>query len=469
MHGNTTRRRFVQLAAAALAGPLIPLTLKGQENPTRPPLRIITLCDYYGISGDRSLTWMRSETGDYGLTEADLGIALQPLAPFLDKMCVVSGTSMLSRTVVGGSAAHFAVNSQALTGSRGMGNRSLMQHVHPSIDAFAGDFLNDEYGLSSPRIYPHVRLGPAITNSSYWLSYDADGNRIPGPGEPQAVNQAIFGGSDQVGLATSELILETVGRKLQEIRPQLVNANKSTVIDAYHESVQSVAREVELRKDLSCEPPMPNSWPKSSSQAGIELYFDQIYHMLACDLVSSVSLGARLSQKHGWVGTDPLAAEIGATATAANHHKLSHDRSETAALSQAMIYRWRHEQLAKLLARLENTAGPVDLLLGWLAIDDRADEASVTQLRAFLEDWVVNDRPLSDFYTAPVIVGHVDGTESEEPFGVLGARAVVASHTSSPTPSFINRGEFITERLLCATLPEDLPDAALAVDPVTPP
>lgn len=123
--------------------------------------------------------------------------------------------------------------------------------------------------------------------------------------------------------------------------------------------------------------------------------------------------------------------------------------------------------LADELLTGNNVAGSVDVLVRWFNIDDRADEASIVKLRAFLQDWIAESRPFSDLYSAPFPVDYADGTEVEEPFGVLGSKAVIASNSSSPTPSFINRGEFVTARLLCAQLPEDLPDAALQEDTPT--
>jgi len=131
----------------------------------------------------------------------------------------------------------------------------------------------------------------------------------------------------------------------------------------------------------------------------------------------------------------------------------------------------RVEAMEALVSSPESSSGAVDILVRWLGVDASeglADAASITQLRTFLEEWVASEEPFGDFYSAPFPVLLVDELESEEEFGVFGSRAVVASNTSAPTPSFINRGEFITERLLCAQLPEDLPDAALTEEAVTP-
>jgi len=348
LRSSTDRRLFLQLAAGALAVPFMPIASRAQDAGGKPPLRVLTICDHHGITGDRSATWTTTETGDYELSDSDLKLALAPLAPYKDKMVVVSGIISKSRQVLGGSAAHFAVDAQALTGSRGAGGRAGIVHYHPSIDVFLGNFLNEEYGLSSPRIYPHVKLAGNFT-------YGMDGTAVQAPGSPLAVNQAIFGGSDTTGLAASGLVLEQVGEQLRTIRPELIHVNKSTVLDAYEESVQAVAREVQLRRDLVCEPPMPNSWPGANSREGIEAYYEQIFHMFACDLVSSVTLSFHHQQKYNWLANDPVAIDAGASLLNLNNHALSHRGTDPAGPTQAMCYRWRNEQLAALIERLSAT------------------------------------------------------------------------------------------------------------------
>ena len=109
------------------------------------------------------------------------------------------------------------------------------------------------------------------------------------------------------------------------------------------------------------------------------------------------------------------------------------------------------------------------LVSSWLGVDDSvSDPEDLNALSTFITDWFVNEYPFSDLYQGAVAVQHVSGIETTEPLGVLGLRAFVASHTSAPTPSFITRGVFVVESLLCQKLPEDLPDAALDTGELTP-
>ncbi len=109
------------------------------------------------------------------------------------------------------------------------------------------------------------------------------------------------------------------------------------------------------------------------------------------------------------------------------------------------------------------------LILNWLGIDPSlADEASIADMTAFIEDWFTTEAPFSDLYQAPVSVENINGSRTEMPVGVLGLQAFVASHTSFPTPSFITRGVFFVERLLCEALPDDIPADALDAGELTP-
>ena len=109
------------------------------------------------------------------------------------------------------------------------------------------------------------------------------------------------------------------------------------------------------------------------------------------------------------------------------------------------------------------------LVKNWLDIDSSLTSVADSDvLSTFITGWFVNEKPFSELYKGSVAVEHVDGTVSTEPLGVLGLKAFVASHTQFPTPSFITRGVFVVERLLCEALPDGLPDDALDAGELTP-
>ena len=121
----------------------------------------------------------------------------------------------------------------------------------------------------------------------------------------------------------------------------------------------------------------------------------------------------------------------------------------------------RAEHTDRLLDSRSGEQQIANVLRAWLDIKDDLEESSSNSLDAFLLDWVANNRPFSDLYQAPVDVKNVDGSTTVEPLGILGLHAFVASHTEPPSPSFIHRGMFVVERLLCESLPDDIPAEAL--------
>ena len=101
-----------------------------------------------------------------------------------------------------------------------------------------------------------------------------------------------------------------------------------------------------------------------------------------------------------------------------------------------------------------------EFFIGWLGVSTASDgvqQADVNSLRDFLADWFGNNEPFSGLYSGNFNVLTSDGLDTSMNVGVLGSRAFVASHTNAPVPGFINRGQFVTEQLLCGNLPADIP------------
>ncbi len=323
----------------------------GAQDPSRKPLRLITFVDHYGLSphgGDRTGQWMTSESGDFALSEEHFEWVLAPMARHQAHMAVITGVWQRSRAVLGGSAAHFAVNAQALTGSRGRGGRSSgIRHDHPSIDVHIGEFLSGDYGLRD-RVYPHVRIGGSF-------SYGTDGAKLGGLGSPRAVYSSLFGATSLVDLQTQALVMEQVQRQLQTIRPQLVNANAATMLDGYASSVDAVARELELRADLVCEQPDSSS-NNGATEAGVRQMFTAIYNMIGCDLTSSIAYAFSGSQRHQFLFAEsPDRSGAVRTALGRSYHNPSHNNGTVGAMVQSLVYRWRLELLADLIDRLAET------------------------------------------------------------------------------------------------------------------
>ena len=353
----STRRRFMQIASTALGSALLPLTANAQQVAEKPPLRFLIFMDPHGMHGNHAESWIRTGSRNYALKSSDLGWALQPFTPYLENLTVVSNVSQRSRALLGGGPAHFSVNAHALTGSNYIGSRNNHSHSHPSIDVHIGNFLNKDYGLPTPRIYPNLSFGGDF-------SFGLNGKKSQSLNSPQAVFESVFGGNTGGGgsnapLAAQQLVLEQVRSQLEVVRPQLNQANASTVIDAYETSLRSVAAELEIRRNLTCSPEQPRNWPAANSEAGVKATFDFIYQMFACDLVSSIKFNTPGTMKYQFIQQDEfvkrtLGNQLSAL-TSGNYHAVSHKGTTVAGVVQGLVHRWRNQQFASLVERLSTT------------------------------------------------------------------------------------------------------------------
>jgi len=101
------------------------------------------------------------------------------------------------------------------------------------------------------------------------------------------------------------------------------------------------------------------------------------------------------------------------------------------------------------------------LVSGWIGIDEaKSTPEDVQNLNEYILNWISNEQSFAQFYTGSFNVKLTNNSTSSMPVGILGAKAFVESHTSFPTGGFINRGKFVTSRLLCADLPDDIPAEA---------
>ncbi|MBX2798922.1 MAG: DUF1592 domain-containing protein [Myxococcales bacterium] len=126
----------------------------------------------------------------------------------------------------------------------------------------------------------------------------------------------------------------------------------------------------------------------------------------------------------------------------------------------------RAAHVQRLLGDAESRTAFAVALVGWLGVAaESVEPADYAALVAFVSQWLESEEPVGQLYTGGIEVLHADDTTSTEPFGVLGSRAFVAAHTNHPTPSFITRGVFVVEDVLCDILPEGLPDEAVEDSP----
>lgn len=311
--------------------------------------------------------WIDSEVGDYALQPDHLGTVLQPLAEFYENMIVPSGIPVSSLRETGTAATHGGVTMNALTGSRMIGSRTRPGptgvHVHESIDFKVGTYLSEEYGLPSQRVYPHLFLTDYAEAGDATFCADASGNQIRSIAGLENVVNTLFGGltvdSSQPSVEARLAVLEKIQPRLASLRPQLINANASTVMDAYRDSITALRDELAVRAGRSCEPPSVDTGIAERDPLSCARMHEVIYHAFACDMASSLTYaigGEQINQmRHGSLpGVGQEDADVQAQLTP-NHHAHSHVETAAAYRAQEFVRIWHMQQLAGLLGQLKAT------------------------------------------------------------------------------------------------------------------
>lgn len=368
---SSTRRRFLQIASSLLAVPFASFGGREAGAAAKPPLRLLTVIDSYGLPAvARSEAWLGSSVGDYALAGEPLGTVLSPLSAYRDNMLVVSGLSMDSLRLSRDAATHDKVTGHALTGSSGPFVGAAMTRPHASLDVRVGQFLSEEYGLASPRVYPHISLSDYAEPATTAFSFDAGGSQIRAIAGPRNAALTLFGAaaSDPVAetldYQSHQLALGLVRERVQSIRGELVNANASGVLDAYRSSVEQLATELELRSDSVCVSPDVNQIRADGKFVEawefVPHSFDNVFQALACDLVSSLtySIGGetinQLRHRFLYDAAEHADASLLGLLTK-NFHAASHVTTPVAEKVHELVRTYQSEQLAGLLDKLSTT------------------------------------------------------------------------------------------------------------------
>ena len=368
---KTQRRRFVQLAAGMMAAPILAHGKASAQGVNgKPPLRFFAIRESYGMpEKNRDKLWIDSINGDYDLTPNSIGTILQPLRNHLDKMVVMSGIDGTSHAAVRGRQGHGGPH--CLTGSKATTFDAKGKMSHPSLDYAIGEYLNKDYGLAAPRVFPTLFLSDGgqdfDTNPG---TFDMKGNPIRGLIGPKNVYKSLFGGGAQAGApnplleldrASQAMTFDLVEQELRTLRPQLVQSNAAQVMDAYETSVNEIAAELEARASLGCETPgEPSNIPKDELDGrSMPLILDAVYHAFACDLASSLYYGlggeTRSFAKYPFLydkNKHPggLQKLLGRT-----NHTYSHGTDSDSLLAQQVARTYQMEEVAKLVDRLSET------------------------------------------------------------------------------------------------------------------
>ncbi len=334
----------------------------------KPPMRLLIIADSFGVPPDRKAVWAESQVGDYALTDSSLGTILQPLQAYRQNMALMSGTKFDSIEVTGDVKLHRTASAQLLVGSKPKsGINASARHYHASVDVRIGDYLNREYGLLTPRVYPQLFLSDRNQSNECTYCFDQNGVQMRAKAGPTSIAKAVFGGLTdmsalQLDTRAQQAALDLVAEQLRSIRPELVNANAPAVMDAYQASVNDLATQLELRSKLQCKAPDFAILPKDDAPAGESnpAIMSLIQQAFACDLVSAVTYAPggeyynNLTHQHLYNAAENNDSKL-KTYLGQGLHGVSHKADASAHKAQELVRREQARLLADLLDKLKAT------------------------------------------------------------------------------------------------------------------
>lgn len=372
------RRQFIKLASGLLAAPLCSFqSIHAQaQSGGNAPLRFLSVIDTYGLPiRSRRESWIRSEASDYALRESDLGTILSPFRNYLDNMLVITGANMDSRVEARETVFHDRLPFHVLGGSSSTGGYDSRGRLrHASVDVHIGEYLNNDYGLPSARIYPHLYFSDYAEASESTFCFDTSGNQIRSIVGGRNAAATIIGGSSvpnanelllQAELGAHSDILNLVSSRVQDLKIQLGKESFNTVLDTYNASVSDLARELELRQREggSCDAPASFS---SLGNGGRNLaegqradIFKVIAQAFACDAASSITYaigGENINQhSHGFLFDSSQHDGAVDSQLRKNLHAASHITNDTSDKVQELARIHQAEMMADLMDTMSNT------------------------------------------------------------------------------------------------------------------
>jgi|GEM_PF-811516 len=366
---ESNRRLFLKAASGLLAAPLLSSGRSSFAQSTgKAPLRFLTILDTYGVPLDnRERLWTPSRVGDYALESDSIGSILQPLSGHLEKLLVVSGADHRPSNSTFSIFHHGTV--VALTASKATGNEPNHRQQNASIDFAVAEYLTESYGLHAPRAFPHLYLSDAAQPDKISACAGIDGVPIRSIAGHENIIRTLFSGISADGAGQELLNLDNESRRLalslaesriQALRPELVQANASQVLDAYQSSVQELATQLEAQVGVSCSPPSVGSEALAANDGRrVAHTLDAIFHAFACDLTSSVlyTPGGEVESflKHSFLADPSAHSASTIDHLGLNLHASTHGNTPDEQKVQELVRRYHMELIAELVERMSVT------------------------------------------------------------------------------------------------------------------
>ena len=350
------RRQFLKLASSLLAAPLGSMgNFARAQTSTGAPLRLLTVIDHFGVPlPDRNSTWIRSPSGDYALQPDDLGSILSQLSNFRENMLVLSNMNLESSIRTGSRVTHAGFVHHTLGASRPNNEQSSNARIpHASIDFRIGEFLNEQ----NNRPHPHLFFTDYTERNEPTYCYNNSGVLIRSASGGQSAADRTFGSTnvevDELQTATQQDVLEKVSSRVQALNGAFNNTsdNFQEKLDAYDESVSTLATQLEQQATASCE--LPDGFSvggsgRNTSSGRRDDVLQVVGHIFRCNLASAVTyqFGGELMNQHShnFLGGSGTVR----TLLRRNFHSASH-RNDDAAIETHRRVRVHQAQIVRNL------------------------------------------------------------------------------------------------------------------------
>jgi hypothetical protein len=342
------RRTFLRGMGTALALPLldamVPALTALANTPARPVKRLGVV---YVPNGIMIQQWTPSTTG----SDFELSPILQSLAPFRDRLVVVSGLNGAGGAVHTGAATEFLTGVKVNSGTT----------AGTSIDQIVASEFGKETQLASLELALDSRDGTgscdgqscALSNSISWRTPTL---LLPMENDPRLVFERLFGdgGTTDPAVRVSRLrkdrsILDSVTETVVDLQRGLGAGDRHKIVE-YLESVRDIERRIQRAEEQSSrELPLvsqPAGVPQTTEEHA-KLMFDLQLLAYQCDLtrVTTFMVGREFSGR-----TYP---EIGIPEA---HHPLSHHQSDREKMATcARLNAYHVDLLAYYLEKLRST------------------------------------------------------------------------------------------------------------------
>ena len=359
------RRTFLRGAGTVLALPLldamVPALTALAQTPARPVKRLGFVYMPNGVA--RNFTGINYWTPAGQGSAFELSPILTPLAPYRDRLLVISGLAQHNADAQndGANADHTRGTCTWLTGARPKKTEGADVRNGISADQIAAPVLGARTALPSLEMAIDLNFLAGQCENSYscaylnTLSWRTDTDPVPTENNPRIVFERLFGEGGtpeqrQAQARENRSILDSVNQDLRRLQQSLGPTDRAKVAD-YVDTLREVERRIQRVETRGASEPIaldrPAGIPERFNEH-VNLMYDLQWLAFRADLtrVTTFMLGRELNFR-----TYP---EIGITE---GHHGLSHHQDNPTQLAKyARLNTYQTELFAGFIGKLQATA-----------------------------------------------------------------------------------------------------------------